>query len=384
MNGKIAFIKFSEFSHTNAAVLAQLIAGFPEHEIIVLDVADAVKARKSKYLAAHVAAMAEYGLTLLSGKRRLRTFRWRTGYMSDLVRRVVATELSTCNDLVCTFQTQSLFNCKIPGIPHFVYTDHTLLANLQYPDTDPATHFYSRSWIKREPFIYHDAVTVFTMSSNVTHSLVQDYSMPPDRICQVGVGCNALESVDLASLRPRPIMSYTSRNILFVGTMWELKGGPELVEAYNRIRATRPDIRLSIVGVEPDIAGDNITIYGRVPLHEVSHHYRNASIFCMPSKRDAFGIVFLEALANRLPVVALNIGATPDLVTPGITGELVAPGDIEGLTRCLADLVDNPEKCKRMGDLGFEVVVPRYTWDHVGRLIVSRMHEDLATMESRP
>ncbi len=354
-------------------MLAEIRTQFPEYAIDVIDVAEIVKARRWSYLLAHAAAAGEYGPGLLTGARPLRTFRWRTSYMIDLVQRVVRQELGDLSRYACTFQTQSLFDGSMPGVPHFVYTDHALLTNLQYPDTDATREFYSQAWMRREPEIYHHASTIFTMSSHVTRSLVDDYAVARDRIAQVGVGCHAIDGTAEAALPPRSLESYAAKRILFVGTLWELKGGPELVSAFARVRRAVPDAELSIIGVSPAIAQAGVTVHGRLPLAALAEHYRNATVFCMPSKRDAFGIVFLEAFAHRLPVVALNIGAAPDLVTPGVNGELTAPGDADALVQALTTLASNPALCKAMGDRAYDVVMPRYTWEYVGKAIADRM-----------
>jgi glycosyltransferase involved in cell wall biosynthesis len=97
----------------------------------------------------------------------------------------------------------------------------------------------------------------------------------------------------------------------------------------------------------------------------------------MPSKGDAFGIVFLEAYFNRLPVIALQIGAAPDVIQHGSTGFMVPPGDIQELANTLIDLIGDPHRCKQFGDKGFSENYPRYTWKNVGTLIKTRIEMEI-------
>jgi glycosyltransferase involved in cell wall biosynthesis len=82
----------------------------------------------------------------------------------------------------------------------------------------------------------------------------------------------------------------------------------------------------------------------------------------MPSRREPFGIAYLEALRAGLPVVSLDLGAVPDFVVNGTTGYRVAVGDMEGLVARLQELLVDPARCQQMGEAGRKMVAERYTW----------------------
>ena len=86
----------------------------------------------------------------------------------------------------------------------------------------------------------------------------------------------------------------------------------------------------------------------------------------MPTKREPFGIVFIEAMAHRLPVVGTRLGAIPDFVRVDETGYLVDTGAVDDLARALIRLLDDPERCRRFGEAGRRLALERYTWDRVG------------------
>ena len=95
---------------------------------------------------------------------------------------------------------------------------------------------------------------------------------------------------------------------------------------------------------------------------EVAKYYQAASVFCMPTTVEPFGIVFLEAFAHGLPIVATNIGAIPDFVEQGRSGYMVDCNDPAQLANRLNELLTNPERCAAFGVRGRALVDDRYTW----------------------
>ena len=156
---------------------------------------------------------------------------------------------------------------------------------------------------------------------------------------------------------------------IFVGMDWERKGGPELVEAFKKVLTVHPDARLIIVGCSPQITVPNCDVVGRIPSREVHTYYNASAVFCLPTILEPFGLVFIEAMSHRLPVVGTNIGAIPDFVVEGHNGHLVSPRDSSSLADALIDLVGNPEKCRRFGEAGRRIAAERYNWKAVSALL---------------
>ncbi|MBN1130870.1 MAG: glycosyltransferase family 4 protein, partial [Chitinispirillaceae bacterium] len=81
-------------------------------------------------------------------------------------------------------------------------------------------------------------------------------------------------------------------------------------------------------------------------------------------------VVYLEAIASGLPIIGLATGGTPDLIRDTSFGYAIQPGSlpqcIDDMAHVLADLVDNPEKRRRMGRAAREHLEHYYTWDAVG------------------
>lgn len=141
--------------------------------------------------------------------------------------------------------------------------------------------------------------------------------------------------------------------VLFMGGDFLRKGGPELLEAWNQ-GGFGASARLQLVtnwplpartlpaGVErvPDIAA-----YSRA----WRDLWREADLFVMPTRSEAFGMVYQEAAAAGLPCIATGINAIPEIIEHGETGLLIDPGDIRGLIYSLRTLLASAELRRRMG-----------------------------------
>jgi glycosyltransferase involved in cell wall biosynthesis len=265
------------------------------------------------------------------------------------------------SDYAFTFQTQSMWDASVPGVPHFVYTDNTELAQLRQQGFD-RRNLLGEWWLALERQIYLRANRVFTMSENVRRSLVDDYGLAEGKACCAFSGSNV-------EVRSHPVGGaerYSRKAILFVGVAWERKGGPELVEAFAAVRRSHPDATLTIVGCRPRVRLPNCRVLGRVPLNAMASLYEAASLLCLPSRHEPFGIAFVEAMHHALPLIGTDLGAIPDLISPGENGLLVPAADPAALAGALGLLLADPATMQRMGGQSLARARDRYTWDRVG------------------
>lgn len=333
---------------------------FPQCSIELLKIKQMVKSHPLILLVNVFFMIKEYPLRQLLGYWKIWRRFWATTYMHKQIQRLVAEKVAS-DDYLFTFQAHSDFDASSPGCPNFVYTDTTNLANL-YTTSYTQDKLYSPAWRKLEKETYENACITFVRSTHIQRSLVEQYGLPPEKSALVYSGCNTLvQDLDLKH------KDYTTKNILFVGVTWERKGGPDLVVAFRKILRKHPDASLTVVGCEPRIDLPNVKVIGRVPLEEVESYYQIASIFCLPTRLEPFGIVFIEAMSFGLPLVAPRTGAVPDMVENGKNGYLFEPGDINGLAMSLDQLLADPEKCRRFGKVGYKLVRERYTWEKVAQ-----------------
>lgn len=378
MSSKILFIKTDSFSNINLAVFKILETNFPDYQI---DTVDAWKIIKKDTSAHHFLInifffIKEYGVEIISGHKKWKErgqWYFATSYISNLISKKIR-KLYTNKDYTFSFQTQSLFNGKIENIPNYIYTDHTTKTNLYYPDVDARQYMRSKAFIeKSESKAYQEATMIFTFGSLVAHSLSAQYNIPKEKTLVVYAGSN----VKYNTMAVPNSKKYLLKNILFVGVEWERKGGPILLEIFKKVLKKHPDASLTIVGCKPkNISLPNCDIIGKIPVERIFSYYNSASVFCLPTLREPFGIVLVEAMSNRLPVISNNIGSVPDLVQNGYNGYLIN-NDINEYTSAICHLFDNPSLCMEMGENGYNFAQSKFQWEIVGQSIKKGIDESL-------
>ncbi len=160
------------------------------------------------------------------------------------------------------------------------------------------------------------------------------YGIPPARIAVVP------EPIDLGEWRRRLAAAGGRRSsrptVLAVARMYPRKRLEDLLRAAALLRARIPEVQVRIVGEGPmseqlrrlheDLAlGDGVVLLGEVSRTQLSVEYVGADCFCLPTVQEGFGLVFAEAMAAGLPVVACRAAAVPEIVVDGRTGILVNP-----------------------------------------------------------
>lgn len=161
---------------------------------------------------------------------------------------------------------------------------------------------------------------------------------------------------------------------LFVGRLNKEKGVKELVQAYSSLHEKIPNTYLIFVGpdeenqtkVVHENAGNamkNIRMIDETPHPEV--FYSAADIFCLPSYREGFGQVLIEAGASELPVIATNIYGIVDAVVDGETGILVPVASANDLMAAMILLSKDLDLRKRMGEAGRVRVESHFLQDRV-------------------
>ncbi|MGH8295013.1 MAG: glycosyltransferase family 4 protein [Steroidobacteraceae bacterium] len=365
----IYFIKLARFSNTNAYVEEQLRLQFPEATLRVIDLKGVFTRPSWALLTGVVAALLSLARDRAAGRARKEALvtsvlqkLWAMpvmfAAMSRTARRIIERDR---RHVWFSIQTQSLWNNAVPGIPNFVYTDSTVLANLYFKGKN-FRGIRSPAWLECERALYADASKTLVMSEHVARSLTELYGIEPSKVALAYVGANLQRPP--ACARPAPPENKT---ILFVGMEWERKGGPELIEAFKRLPRRHHDARLLIVGASPPLDVQHCEVIGRVPAESVGGYYERAAIFCMPTRLEPFGIAFIEAMMHALAVVAPSHGAMLDYVKDRETGVLFEPGDCDDTARALTWLLDRPAQRQAIAARGLEAVRCIYTWEAVGR-----------------
>jgi phosphatidyl-myo-inositol dimannoside synthase len=164
------------------------------------------------------------------------------------------------------------------------------------------------------------------------------------------------EPIDLADWRRRFADAARPRagrpTILSVARMYPRKRLEDLLHAAAILRARIPDAQIRIVGEGPESArlhllhqklglGDTVVLLGEVSRSRLAVEYTIAHCFCLPTVQEGFGLVFAEAMAAGLPVVACRAAAVPEIVEDGRTGILVGQRNPAELAHALETLLVN-------------------------------------------
>jgi glycosyltransferase involved in cell wall biosynthesis len=166
------------------------------------------------------------------------------------------------------------------------------------------------------------------------------------------------------------------------------KGHRHLVAAWPRVVERAPDTWLALVGegsecesLRAQVAGlpaaarDRIVFTGR--RDDISAVTGDLDVAVLPSLREAQGISILEAMARRKPVVASAVGGIPEVVTDGLDGLLVPPGDPASLADAIVRLATSAALRERLGEAGYATVAERFSIDAQVRRIEAIYDEEL-------
>jgi glycosyltransferase involved in cell wall biosynthesis len=181
-----------------------------------------------------------------------------------------------------------------------------------------------------------------------------------------------------------------ARVIGFVGRLVRDKGVVELFHAWKRLRERMPDLHWLVVGPfeEGDAVPEEVAAAMRADdrIHltgldwDTPRLFSAMDVLALPSYREGFPVVLLEAAAMALPVVASRATGCPDAVVDGVTGTLVAVGDRQDLQRALASYLEDPGLRQAHGTAARQRVLAEFRPEQLHRA-VQRLYEEAAPLE---
>jgi glycosyltransferase involved in cell wall biosynthesis len=205
------------------------------------------------------------------------------------------------------------------------------------------------------PHTAKKATKIICASNFVRNTLLKNYAFKSTVIHP---------GVDISLFKPNPVVKKEDNLILFIcsyKSMHKMKGLDYLIEAMKVL----PKAKLRIVGEKGDFTDRRIISVGIKRGKDLVEEMQEASVVVLPSlaHMESFGMVLIEAMACRTPVVGTNVGGIPEVIKDGIDGFIVFPKDSNALALAISKILADKELAAHMGQCGEAKVREKFTWD---------------------
>lgn len=227
------------------------------------------------------------------------------------------------------------------------------------------------------------ATHVVSVSKGVADVMVQDGLCPKEKIRMVGYG--SAGGVGIERYNPNKIESNVRNELnipedafvfAFVGRIVKDKGINELVSAFDYINRKYPSVHLLLVGpvetVQNPVDGStfriiekNENIHAVGMQKDVRPYLKASDAFILPSYREGFGMVLIEAGAMGLPCITTDITGCNEIIVPGENGAIIEPRNKEALRIEMEKWLSNPDMVKNMAKNARKMVVERFDSTYV-------------------
>lgn len=218
---------------------------------------------------------------------------------------------------------------------------------------------------------YKCADKVIAVSKATAEETVRFYRLPKERVVAIHNGIDLPSSTDLRE-------ENEEHTILSVGRLTWRKGYKYLIEAMPNVLSEYPNAKLLLVG-EGDqrmplvqharkLGIENSVLFlGKVSAERLHSLYHEADVYVQPSLYEPLGITILEAMSMRKPVVASRVGGIPELITNGVEGLLVEPGNSLQLARAIANILADSSCRRRFASNARKRVEKEFTWEAIAK-----------------
>ena len=356
------------------------------------------------FLKDHIAAAAQHWqVTVVTHPQRIELLR---DFAARVIPLGIRRKVSPLHDLLVLWQLYRLFRRERFDIVHSIMPKTGLLAMLAalLAGVPVRMHTFTgqvwatkRGW-KRSALKLFDRVIaacathVLADSPSQRDFLVAEGVLPRGKgeviahgsICGVDARRFHPDAQAHAAVRAELGIAAAQRIVLFLGRLNRDKGILDLAQAFAALAAQRGDVSLVLVGAEENVSFAEVRqacgLYGnrvhRIDFSPVPERYMAAAdIFCLPSYREGFGQVIIEAAACGVTTVASRIYGITDAVEDGVTGKLFPAGDVAALTAALAALLDDDALRARMGEAARARALERFASAKITAELIARYQE---------
>jgi len=216
------------------------------------------------------------------------------------------------------------------------------------------------------------------------------FQVPEDKAVVIGNGVNEENYRGDSSPAYRDFYASPDEDIVFyVGRIVREKGIQVLIQAIPEILKTKPKTKFVIAGKGPYLdnlrslaeylgVAERVYFTGFISDRERNNLYRIADVAVFPSLYEPFGIVALEAMVTRTPVIVSEVGGLAEFVRDGENGLTVKPNDPQQLAEKIRFLLNNKERAREMASRAYEIVKRDFTWDEIANKTLAVYEEVIA------
>ncbi len=266
--------------------------------------------------------------------------------------------------------------------PYFIYTDSGLSPQIDLSELDQER--FPKTWVGAniDTDIYKDifakATAVFTMSPLTSFCLSKVNGVEESKIVCVGA-----EAVKEMKEYESPFQG-EKINVLWVGSDIENKNPQLVIEAVCRLKERFSDLELVLLGIQPDHLGrqpEYIHIYPFTDdLKFLEQQYAKADIFVLPSYREAFGLVYIEAMAHNTVVLVSSRSGFASVVEQERIGKVIAPDALHDLIEMMTEIIEQKEEAIEIANRGYQYVALNCTQailsSRIAEVILDKMEEN--------
>lgn len=235
----------------------------------------------------------------------------------------------------------------------YVLHVHPMMVMDAYQSAGPIVRAFMRQAILR-------ATRIVAVSTGLAGRLAALPGCPPVQVVLNPIPDRMIRR-DVAGIRH-------SEELAFLGWFVRSKGIVELLDAFGRLRADRPGLRLVLAGhknerwlrgqLELRGLAESVDYLGWISTESAEQVMRSCTMLVLPSHTEGMPMVVLEAMACGTPIVTCPVGAIPEFLQDGVSAAFVRPGDVEHLIHAISKLLDDEDLRRVLGEGARNAVEP--------------------------
>lgn len=236
-------------------------------------------------------------------------------------------------------------------------------------------------WYNKRNFIFRWLTRKTLQNADFVLSNSKYLLKKAEKICSTKNRDVVGNGIDLEDFKDNKKYIHDKRYILSIGNFGYKKGFDVLIKAFSIVSSkyAEADLLMAGDGLERSKCeklalefklNNSVRFLGKVKPLKILPLLNGCELFVLPSRREPFGIVLLEAMAAGKAIVATKVGGVPEVVKEGENAILVEPDNPEALAKGIMELLENSDLRKQFGEKSREIV-KKFTWNRIAEKYIS-------------